>query len=205
MEKRIILTILSVFIYFLSIAATNTWTNNNGSGDGKWNTASNWSLGTLPAATDDIVFTGTYNYNCVYNPAIATTVNSFSVDASYSAAIDASSGSGGTDKRLTVSGLTTISGGTIIGYNGGASGNGWWHQGGLTMNGGNYQPSVALLTFGTSTNSVSCIFNGGNFDPRTGLIKIFQNCTITNNTTSAISFYDLQYLNSGAASGIANS
>lgn len=77
----ITLIILSSTLY----GATITWTN--GSTDGLWNTPANWSSGTVPLPTDDIVFDATSVSNCTVD-APGASFDGINVAASYSGVID---------------------------------------------------------------------------------------------------------------------
>ncbi len=58
-----------------SFGATDpfTWTNNNGTGDNNWDTATNWSGGAVPGPTDTALFTGAFDYpaNINISPSVA--------------------------------------------------------------------------------------------------------------------------------------
>src|SRR5688572_13411435 len=60
-----------------AFAVTKTWTNNNGTGDGKWNTASNWSPAGVPTSADDVeigVTDQTSNYLTIDSTATANSL-----------------------------------------------------------------------------------------------------------------------------------
>ena len=59
----LLLLLVSLLVSVPALAAVKTWTNNGGGGDGKWSSDTNWTGGTAPAASDDIVFTSANNYD----------------------------------------------------------------------------------------------------------------------------------------------
>ena len=70
---KISLSALFNFGSWSLFGATQIFSNNNGSGDGKFSTASNWQGGSLPLAGDDLQF----NADCVYDlvTAVDTTIS----------------------------------------------------------------------------------------------------------------------------------
>jgi hypothetical protein len=71
--KKLILTFTAIFYSIIIFAATITWNGTNGN----WNTAANWSTGTVPTANDDVVISaGTANIW------VGTLANAKSVDIS---------------------------------------------------------------------------------------------------------------------------
>lgn len=57
--KRILLALFT--LCFVSVYAQKTWVAGGGTGSGNWNTAANWSGGTVPTASDSVVITGASN------------------------------------------------------------------------------------------------------------------------------------------------
>src|ERR1019366_1385173 len=72
-------------------AATITcnWTNNSGTGDNNWNTATNWSCGNVPNNTDNVILNSTANYPLTINA--TATAASFTANSGYTQTITANS------------------------------------------------------------------------------------------------------------------
>ena len=62
--------------------STVTWTGPDG---GNWTTPGNWSTGTVPAATDDVVFNGSYSQGSCYvtNGSNSQLANSITLQGAY--------------------------------------------------------------------------------------------------------------------------
>lgn len=76
---KILLFLICMILGGFSFAATVTWTN--GGGDGRWSNGRNWSSGSVPGATDDVLFDGTSHANAtMYRNA---TINNLTFDAAY--------------------------------------------------------------------------------------------------------------------------
>src|SRR5580700_5945393 len=71
-------------------AATDTWTDNNGAGDGNWATATNWSdiLNGAPNAYDSLDFTGTNGTTAINNFTAGTQFDGITFDANAGAAFN---------------------------------------------------------------------------------------------------------------------
>jgi hypothetical protein len=119
--------------------ATITFTNNNGTGDGKWTTATNWDLGRVPNSTDTVVING----------AVVTGSGSSNVTLdSTSPAIAVLSMSGSTTLTITGTGaLTTTAGSTATS---------------ITISGGTLTANAALTLSGTLTFSSGTLNGTGN-------------------------------------------
>ncbi len=88
--------------------STIYWTSNGG---GSWNVPSNWSTGTVPTATDDVIFdggtSGQHNGDCTYTgPNGNTIANSITLDSNYTGTLHAVNG-------FTVAGLLELDNGHI--------------------------------------------------------------------------------------------
>ena len=140
------------------LAVTKTWTNNNGSGDGRWLTASNWSPAGVPTATDVVeigVTDQTSNYCTIDGAAIAQSItlgNSFTNNPT----LEIKSGA-----TLTIGSASTTDYGTTLYLNNGSlTGNGSlavsgqinFNGGQLTGPGGLTINSVGVIHFQLGAN-----------------------------------------------------
>ena len=73
---------LAIFVFLflltpvLASAATITWSG--GGADNNWNTALNWSGGSVPGSGDNVIFDGTSTKNCTINvniSVVSVTIN----------------------------------------------------------------------------------------------------------------------------------
>src|SRR5215213_5533857 len=150
-----------------AFAVTKTWTNNNGTGDGKWGTAANWSPSGVPTSSDSVeigVTDQTSNYLTVDTAAVAgslTIGNVFTnnptveiksgqtLTISSASSIDAgatvylNNGNLAGAGALTVSGTVTVGGGTLGG------------SGGITVNSGGAINFSAISNYGTLSRNVT--------------------------------------------------
>ncbi|MCX5677846.1 MAG: hypothetical protein NTY76_01930, partial [Candidatus Omnitrophica bacterium] len=73
------------------------WTN--GSGDGKWSTAANWSTGAVPISTDSVIFNNTSTTNCAVDQTV--TIANLTLSAGYSPGTVTLSPTAGQDLTVT--------------------------------------------------------------------------------------------------------
>jgi len=170
---------------------TNYWIATSAS---NWNNASNWSLGHVPLAGEDVVFDDAYsNQNCTIDVNVGTpaggTLRSITVSSTYTGTINiAAVQEGG---LAGCWGATTISGGTITSA---LSNCGISECSSLTINGGTIKLGSTnhFRARGNTTITSGCNWQSGQVNLRlttatlyiaptiTGLI--IQNCTLTVNS-----------------------
>ena len=122
----------------------NIWTN--GSTDGKWSTDANWSSGTKPASTDDVIFDGTSTADCSID---ATAVaNSVTLSTGYSGTVTANA-------NLTVNGDWSQEAGTFVGGSTTLTINGSWSRVGGTFTAGTSTVKM------TNTSGTKTVTSGG--------------------------------------------
>lgn len=104
--------------------ATKTWV---AAANGNWSTGSNWSGGTVPATTDDVIFNGTSVKNCTFDDFGTWSGGTWTITPAYSGTITwadlivvvaSYTQSGGThtmhaSATFTVSGAFSLAGGTF--------------------------------------------------------------------------------------------
>lgn len=145
---------------------SRTW--DNGSGDGKWSTAANWSDDTLPTALYVAVFDATSAADATVD--VPSTVFGVSVAAEYGGALRGTS-------ALTVDGNWTQAGGTFAGGSGALD-----IGGAFNLSGGSFTAPPGLMTVSGGFHHT-----GGTFDPNGGRI-------VLDNTTDqslATTFHDV--------------
>jgi len=126
LERRMLLT-------------TNSWTNANG---GDWDTASNWSLGHVPLASEDAVINLSGNYTVTHAANTADSVNSLTSTVPFTL----SGGALNVATTVQVSNTFTISGGTLSNATVLASGSGQ----GLTLSGSGSTLSGVTISTGVT-------------------------------------------------------
>ncbi len=177
-----------------ALAVTKTWTNNNGSGDGKWNTPSNWSPAGVPTSSDDVeigVTDQTSNYLIVDT---AATANSVTVGNAFTnnPTLEVKSG-----VTLTIASASTVdAGATLYINNGTVTGagaltvngalnwtNGWISgSGALTING-----TASLSTTSTKYLDTRTLTNNGIITwSDTGLLYMANGSTLANQASGLI-------------------
>jgi hypothetical protein len=87
--------------WFFGVAGTVYWTN--GSGDGKWSTAANWSTGAVPIATDSVVFNTVSTAHCDVDQAV--TLANLNLNTGYTGTVTLSATPG---QDLTVTNTITV-------------------------------------------------------------------------------------------------
>jgi hypothetical protein len=166
--KKIITTITLLLIISTSFAQIATWTN--AGGNSLFNNAANWSTGSVPTTTNDVVYDGTSNSICNIN----TTVNvkSITVANTYSSNIVVGIGFNITtlnDYTWNSTGFLFYSGGigiTTIGGNLTITAGGFLSNSGTLIVGGNYSQTGTANTV-SFTPAGKATFNG-NFNITSG-------------------------------------
>ena len=159
-------------------STTNTWTNT--AGDGKWNTAGNWSRGSVPSTTDDVVFDSTSTANCAIN-VTTNKVVTFSVNTGYSGTITQNNG-------FTLNAISLTLNSSTATFTGGDSTSPITLTGSLTLSAGTFTSTAGTLAVFSSLviTTPAATFNHNN-----GVININGNTTLSLNTGSA-TLYDFQ-------------
>ena len=140
-------------------AATVTWT---GTTNGNWGTGTNWSGGSQPAMSDDVVVDGAVALNA--NTGATIVVKSLTINATYSKtvtqgattpihvtgtmAIKGGAFTASSSSSVQVDGATAASGGTFT-----CNGATVIMTGGLTVSGGTFSSNSATITLGSFSES----------------------------------------------------
>ena len=112
--KRILHTLYAVVIFsFSAKAATITWTGPSGS---NWNNTANWSSGTVPLATDDVIFNSSVAVEMDIIPAATPftyTINSLHITANATVVLNRTQAGGGT-RIFRIASTSAITKGLVI-------------------------------------------------------------------------------------------
>lgn len=118
---------------FVVVSQTNTW---NGMGStNNWSDSVNWSLGTVPATSDDVVFDATSSKNCVIDQDVD--INSLNISG-YSGIVDGNT----IQKLINVASGFTLASGTFISTDGQMQ-----LSGSFTHSGGTFSHNNGTFTF----------------------------------------------------------
>ena len=134
---------LALILSAPAFAVTKTWTNNNGSGDGRWLTAANWSPAGVPTSSDDVeigVTDQASSYCTIDGAAVAQSLTLGNVFTN-NPTLEIKSGA-----TLTISAASTTDNGTTLYLNNGSvAGNGALAASGqINFNGGQLSGAGAL-------------------------------------------------------------
>jgi hypothetical protein len=179
----------------------------NGSGDGNWSTAANWSTNTVPTATDEVVFDNTSDANAVVDAEVA--VAGVLIAGGYDGVIYPGSSNltvngdwvqsrgtfGGGSGLIAVDDAFALLGGSFTGSSGRMATGDWTQSGGTFAGGGTldldgaFDLSGGVFTAPPGLMSVAGGFHhtGGTFDPNGGRVVLVN----TADQTLATTFYDL--------------
>ncbi|MEM6378861.1 MAG: hypothetical protein AAF705_11625, partial [Bacteroidota bacterium] len=163
-RQAMLLVILVFFCFTYTISAQNTW---DGSTSTAWNNAANWSLGTIPSSSDDVVIPSA--------PSNQPSISSISVDfatlevqsgATLTISSGTLSGTGGitNDGTISMSGTSTFE--SDIDNNGTFN----WNSGGLRSVGGSTMTNSGTLNVNVNNhtpNDIQVVFvnaSGGVID-----------------------------------------
>ena len=170
-------------------ANTVTWTN--GTGNGNWNDAGNWSTGAIPG-TNDIATFNTTTSNCLINANIS--ISGIAITSSYTGTVTQQNGKTIT---LAASGFNQA-GGT---FNGGTSTIDI-NSGTFTLSNGTFTSTAGGIYIGGNYNSNVTLFthSGGTFNHNNGLVAIDPSVngwagtpTFTVDVLTNTKFYDFLY------------
>ena len=156
MNKKIPSLVILALVGILKLHAANIiWTN--GSTDGNWNTAANWSTSNVPGVGDIAIFNGTNTANCIINTIV--NVAGIDIQLGYTGTISQSAGF-----ALTVgaSHFKQVDG-IFIGGNANIT-----CLGDFTLSGGSFTSTTANLELRRDFTS-----SGGNFNHNNGTVDAY--------------------------------
>src|SRR5688572_9589226 len=207
---------LAKWVFFMACAAglapaafgaTVSWVNPV---SGNWNTAANWSSGSVPGAADDVVISAVGTYTVTLN--VNASVNSLTIGAASGTPSLANAnqtltiGSG----TVGVNGAVNMTGGTLT-VNGPLTVNGSFTFGGGTINGSSKITNNSVFTLSGNTGKAwhnVTLDNIGTFVSYSGSYIYLYNAPVFNNLSGGT--YDIQtdsgyYIGSGGAPTFNNS
>jgi len=170
--------------YVIIVPSGFTW--DNGSGDGLWSTAENWSGNVVPSSLDTVIFDETSTANCRLDTSVD--VMNFVVHSGYTGTIDGATD----DLDHAVSGYVSHAAGTIsLGSGTWTVGGSWASSGGtLTEGGDSVYVGGDFTISGTTTNrAASSVWNltgSGNLSIVNPVTKISQGNGITTTLTGDV-------------------
>ncbi|QJW90214.1 hypothetical protein HNV11_12930 [Spirosoma taeanense] len=115
---RIIALALTLISQLPAYAIDKVWTN--GSGDGKWSTAANWSPASVPGSADRAVFNGTSSANCTID--VNPTIQGIATAAEYGGTVFQGASTITISVNFTVAGVEDFNAGTgLVLFKGGVT------------------------------------------------------------------------------------
>ena len=193
-HKRIIVAFLGFATLFLfafaarAHAAADTWI---ASSSGNWSTASNWSLGAAPTASDTALFSASSTANALIDTGI--TVGGIDIASGYTGTITQGSGNAITIGTSTSSYGFSQSTGTFQGSSGNDA---ITVNGPFSLTGGTFASTAGTLIFQTNA-----AFSGGTFQNGGGT-AIFDPTSSIPIVTGSATFNNLQIGNNSSISAI---